>query len=174
MTPIPFSRPTRLRRVLGACALGAVLFVITGGLVKVAPTTAQQKALAQHYTNNDPIWGVLTSAVVSEDRAKGQLDAVFPPAVAALKGATVTVSGFMTPLEAQPRVRHFILTRRSTVCPFCPPNSPSEAVEVRLETPVAVTAEEVTVAGRLSLVAASDEGLFYSLADARPARRAGA
>lgn len=162
-----------LRRTLAVLAVGAVTFVMTGGLIKVAPTTAQQKLLAQHYTNNDPIWGVLTSAVVSEDRAKGQLDAVFPQAVAALNGTTVTVSGFMTPLEAQTRVRHFILTRRSTVCPFCPPNSPSEAVEVRLDAPVPVTAEEVTVAGRMSLTPASDEGLFYSLANARPAPRVG-
>ena len=173
MIPTISGPAERLRRAFAMLALGAGALLMTGGLVKVAPTTAQQKLIAQHYTNNDPIWGVLTSAVVSEDRAKGQLDAVFPPAVAALKGTTVTVSGFMTPLEAQPRVRHFILTRRSTVCPFCPPNAPSEAVEVRLDTPVPVTAEELTVAGRLDLVSASDEGLFYALAAAKPARRTG-
>lgn len=156
-----------LRRTLAALALGAGVFVLTGGLVKVAPTTAQQKLIAQHYTNNDPIWGVLTSAVVSEDRAKGSFDASFPPAVSRLAGSQVQVSGFMTPLEAEGRVRHFILTRRSTVCPFCPPNSPSEAVEVRLTTPLPVTDEEVTVVGRMALTPASDEGLFYTLADAK-------
>ena len=36
-----------------------------------------------------------------------------------------------------------------------------------------VTTEEVTVAGRMSLSPASDEGLFYSLADAHPAPRVG-
>ena len=154
-------------RRLGALALAAGLVVTTGGLIKVAPTTAQQKALAQHYTNNDPIWTVLTSAVVSEDRAAGRLKAAFPPAVSRLSGEQVRVSGFMTPLEAEARVRHFILTRRSTVCPFCPPNSPSEAVEVRLALPLPVTAEEVTVVGRMALTPASDEGLFYTLADAK-------
>ena len=162
----------RLRRVASTLLLGVAAVVGAGGLVKVAPTTAQQKLLAQHYTDDDPIWAVFGSAAVTEDRAKGELDAVFPPAVAALDGKVVTVSGFMTPLEAEGRVRHFILTRRSVTCPFCPPNAPNEAVEVRLSQPVPVTDEEVTVAGRLSLTRASSAGLFYALPDARPARRA--
>ncbi len=161
----------RLRRLAATLWLGAGVFVATGGLVKVAPTAAQQKLLAQHYTDDDPIWAVLGSAAVTEDRARGEYDAAFPPAVAALGGRVVTVSGFMTPLEAQPRVRRFILTRRSVTCPFCPPNAPNEAVEVRLSEAVPVTSEEVTVAGRLTLVPASSAGLFYALPDARPAHR---
>lgn len=161
------TRVAKAARGVAALALGAGVLVTQGALVKVAPTAAQQKALANHYTNNDPIWTVLASAVVSEDRAKGRLNAAFPPALSRLGGTEVRVSGFMTPLEAQTRVRHFILTRRSTTCPFCPPNSPSEAVEVRLATPLPVTGEEVTVVGRMALVPAGDEGLFYVMADAK-------
>jgi hypothetical protein len=127
------------------------------------PLTANQQALLAHYTNNDPNWAILREAVVSEDRAKGILSAAFPRDLTALEGHTFQISGFMTPLEVTERTAHFILTRRSTTCPFCPPNEPTEAVEVKLSQPTAFTNEEVAVSGRLRLVASSDQGLFYRL-----------
>ena len=157
------------RRLFGRALLGAGLWVSQGALIKVAPTAAQKK-IAEHYTNNDPIWATFRQAKVGEDRARGRLTASFTPELAAHAGKPLTVSGFMTPLESSPRLRHFILTRRSTTCPFCPPNEPTEAVEVRLDAPIAFTSEEVTVTGRLALVAESDEGLFYRLDGASPAR----
>ncbi len=157
------------RRTLGRLLLGAALLVTEAGFT-TQPMTAAQKKLAEHYTNNDPIWSVFRQAAVGEDRAKGLLTAAFTPEITAMSGKALKVSGFMTPLEPRTTLRHFILTRRSTTCPFCPPNEPTEAVEVRLDTPIAVTDQEVTVTGRLELVAASDEGLFYRLAAATPAK----
>ena len=154
-----------MRRALRLAAAGAL------ALCAFAPLPAEQAKIAAHYTNNDPVWAVFRKAVVGEDRARGQLTARFPAEVAALEGKAMKLSGFMTPLEAKPRLRHFILTRRSTTCPFCPPNAPTEAVEVTLDQPIAPTDQEVTVTGRLSLVAASDEGLFYRLSAAAPAPR---
>jgi len=106
---------------------------------------------------------VLRETAVSMDRAKGLLLATFPAPVQALSGKSFRISGFMSPLENTPNTRHFIVTRRSTTCPFCPPNEPTEAVEINLAAPTRYTDEEVVVTGRMALVTSSDEGLFYRL-----------
>lgn len=150
---------------LAACAALALVWLGCGGFVQ-RPLTPQEAKIAAHYTNNDPAWGVLAHATITTDRAKGQLSADFGPEVKALAGKTFKVSGFITPLETESRTRHFIVTRRSTTCPFCAPNEPTEAVEVRLTEPTPFTEEEVAVRGRLVLTRTSDEGLFYTLVDA--------
>ena len=155
---------TRLPRLALAAVLAATA-TMTGALVR-QPLTAAQQAIAAHYTNNDPQWTVLRQAKVGEDRAKGLLTAQFPPAVQALSGRPFRISGFMSPLETGQDTRHFIVTRRSTTCPFCPPNEPTEAVEVRLAAPARFTDQEVVVAGRMALSGSSDEGLFYVISDA--------
>ena len=156
------NRPLRTALLAGTLAGAATM---GGGLVR-QPLSAAQQAIAAHYTNNDPEWAVLRQAKVGQDRAKGLLTAQFPPAVQALSGRTFRISGFMSPLETAQDTRHFIVTRRSTTCPFCPPNEPTEAVEVRLAAPVRFTDQEVVVSGRMALAGSSDEGLFYSLSDA--------
>lgn len=153
------------RSLLAGLALSA--WATGAGAMVTQPLTAAQKALVAHYTNNDPQWAVLRQAQVGEDRAKGLLTAQFPPALAALSGKPFRISGFMSPLETGAATRHFIVTRRSTTCPFCPPNEPTEAVEVKLDAPARFTDAEVIVSGRLSLTGSSDEGLFYTLSDAK-------
>jgi hypothetical protein len=59
-----------------------------------------------------------------------------------------------------------MLVRRNTGCPFCPPNAPTEALEVFSQKPVRYTGEEIVMTGRLKLVGASSEGLFFQLKDA--------
>lgn len=152
-------------RDLATCAALACVWLGCGGLVS-RPLTPQETKIAAHYTNNDPAWTVLANATISADRTKGELSADFAPQVRALEGKTFKISGFITPLEADPRARHFIVTRRSTTCPFCAPNEPTEAVEVRLVDPTPFTEEEIAVRGRLVLTSHSDQGLFYALVDA--------
>ena len=153
-------------RVLGAVAVSATLCAFT-----TLPLTPAQQALAIHYTNNDPGWALLRQATVTQDRSRGLLTARFPPDLQKLSGAPFQISGFMTPLESSSRTRHFIITRRSTTCPFCPPNEPTEAVEVRLDQPTSFSDQEIVVSGRMSLVTASDAGLFYSLSSAQVSPR---
>ena len=127
----------------------------------------------QHYVNNDPVWDELNAAVVKADFRRGVYEARFPKALEARRGKPVRIAGFILPLEASPTSAHFSLVRRNTGCPFCPPNAPTEAVEVFARRPVAYTGEEVTVTGRLQLVSSSADGLFYRLDDAEagPGRR---
>ncbi|MGC1301042.1 MAG: hypothetical protein WA840_01600 [Caulobacteraceae bacterium] len=130
------------------------------------PLTPAQQAMVNHYTNNDPAWTILRDARIDEDVAKGVLNAAFGPKLEALDGKPFRISGYMTPLETSMRTRRFVVTRRDTTCPFCPPNEPTEAVEVRLDASTTFTHEEVAVSGRLELVGSSDKGLFYRLTGA--------
>ena len=125
----------------------------------------------KHYVNNDPIWDRLNAARITADRDRGVYRASFPPELQRLNGAEVRIAGFVLPLEASSASRHFSLVRRNTGCPFCPPNAPTEAVEVFAQAPVRYTGDEVVVTGRFELVASSEDGLFYRLRQASPAPR---
>lgn len=71
---------------------------------------------------DDPRWSMFRGVQVDADLAKGMAIAHFPPELTKASGQTLEIAGYMTPLEARDVTRHFILTRRSTGCPFCPPN----------------------------------------------------
>ena len=120
----------------------------------------------KHFQNDDPIWDVLNTVTVSADRAKGEYLAKFPSSLSARQGQRLRIPGFILPLEPSSRSAHFMVVRRNTGCPFCPPNAPTEAVEVRSLAPVSYTGEEVIATGRLQLVSSSGDGLFFRLEDA--------
>ncbi len=162
----PSGRDARQARLPRLAALGALGVLLCGFVTR--PLTSAEQALSSHHTNNDPAWALLRDAEVKDDKAKGVMTATFPAALQARAGKAFQISGYMTPLEDDVHTRHFIVTRRDTTCPFCPPNTPTEAVEVFLTRPIAVTPAEIAVAGRLELVASSQAGLFYRIADASP------
>ncbi|MDB5484084.1 MAG: hypothetical protein JWO83_5137 [Caulobacteraceae bacterium] len=149
-------------RQLGAVAMAAAAITTLGGL-DAGPTLTYNP---KHYQNNDPQWEVLNRTQIVADTAKGEYKATFPAALVARKGAVMKISGFILPLETTSRSAHFMLVRRNTGCPFCPPNAPTEAVEIFSRQPVRYTGEEIAVTGRLKLVPSSDQGLFFQLADA--------
>ena len=119
-----------------------------------------------HYQINDPQWDVLNRTRIVADTAKGEYTATFPAALIARRGSVMKIAGFILPLETTSRSAHFMLVRRNTGCPFCPPNAPTEALEIFSKVPVRYTGEEIVVTGRLKLVASSDQGLFFQLTDA--------
>ncbi|HZZ32797.1 MAG TPA: hypothetical protein VFE10_12490 [Phenylobacterium sp.] len=125
-----------------------------------------------HFQNDDPVWTLLNETQVIADPKKGEYRATFSPALLARQAKRLKVVGFILPLEATSQSAHFSLVRRNTGCPFCPPNAPTEAVEVFAKTPVRYTGEELAMEGDLKLVAASDQGLFFRLQNAEvvPAR----
>lgn len=147
-------------------SLGSAALIATVAIGAAAPADAEQPALTynpQHYQNNDPIWEVLNQTQVVANTASGQYQASFPRALVAISNKSLTIRGFILPLEATSRSAHFMLVRRNTGCPFCPPNAPTEAVEVFAAKPVDYTGEEIAVTGRLGLQGTSDQGLFFRL-----------
>ena len=117
----------------------------------------------QHYVNNDPTWDRFNAARITPDMKVGEYRATFPPDLAARDNKPLRLAGFILPLEASTSSAHFMLVRRNTGCPFCPPNAPTEAVEVFSVRPVNYTGAEMAATGRLKLVASSADGLFFRL-----------
>ncbi len=124
---------------------------------------AERQAQAALPRSDDPLWTLLGSTAVTEDRAHGAFAARFPQAVSALGGRTLTVSGFMLPLETKSETDHFLLSRNTPVCPFCPPGRPNEVIEVHASGPVVPDTDEITVTGRFALQHDAAAGLFFRL-----------
>ena len=123
----------------------------------------QMPGLGGHPEAPEVLWNVLASAKAAPDTKSGVWRANFPDAVKGYAGASISLSGFMLPLQVGAMTNHFALTRRSPGCPFCPPAEPTEVVEVMSTRAIAPTTDMITVEGRLRLVAESSQGLFYRL-----------
>ena len=162
----------RARTGLAAAAACAVASALAGVLIwragqpSFGQPAAERQAQSALPRSQDPLWTLLGSTTITEDRTRGVFEARFPTPVSALGGRTITVSGFMLPLEAQTQTEHFLLSRNTPVCPFCPPGRPNEVIEVRSSGPVYTDTGEVTVTGRFGLQDDASAGLFFRLDDA--------
>lgn len=113
------------------------------------------------------IWDVLAKSTITFHDATGEYSATFPEAVKKLSGQTVTVSGFMLPLESSEKFTHFLLSKRTPTCPFCPPGTPAEIVEVYADAPAEWGDELVTYEGHFELIDNKDLGVFFKLTAAK-------
>jgi hypothetical protein len=109
------------------------------------------------------LWAVLRKTKIGEDDKRGVFTASFPDEVKALDGQSVALSGFMMPLDTTAKSKHFLLTKYTPVCFFCPPGQPNEVVEVTTNKGVAITARMLTVNGRMALINNAEKGLFFRL-----------
>ncbi len=119
--------------------------------------------------SNAPLWTILRKTKIGQDSVRGVFTASFPPEVRALNGQEVALSGFILPLDTAIRTRHFLISRYTPVCFFCPPGEPNEVAEVMTKAGVRLTDRLVNVRGRLVLSDKGDKGLFFQImaADAR-------
>ncbi len=112
---------------------------------------------------DDLRWVILHDVKIDADNAKGVYVATFGKDMADMEGRPFTIIGYMLSVENNLNSPHFVITRRSTGCPFCPPNEPTEAIEVFAVKLVAYTQAPIALEGKLHLVRSSAEGLFYRL-----------
>jgi hypothetical protein len=91
---------------------------------------------------------------------------VFPPAVKALAGKRIKVSGYMLPLQNGAKQTHFVLLAYPPDCPFHLNPAPMQFIEVRTRTPVPVSYDVKTIEGTLALGGQDEPGVFYRFADA--------
>jgi hypothetical protein len=121
---------------------------------------AAQQALPQ---SPDKQWAVLATTVIGEDLERGIFTARHPPRVRALAGRAMTIRGYVMPLETTPTFSHFLLTRYTPVCNFCPPGAPNEVIEVIAATPLAPTQNLVEVSGPFAIANNGEQGLFFRI-----------
>ncbi len=109
-------------------------------------------------------WSVLTA--VKTRVVKNRLLPVFPADVLALDKKIQRVQGFMMPLEAGEKQKHFILSSVPLTCSFCVPGGPESMVEVKAKTPVKYTQEPVVVEGAFVVLPDDPYGLYYRITGA--------
>lgn len=122
-----------------------------------------------HPESLNPLWDLLSATPTQVDRKSGLMTAEFGDDLRKLAGKPLKIDGFMLPLEDSRETIHFALTRRNAGCPFCPPNRPTEAIEVILLSPLRVTGDLVSVRGDLVLQPSSAQGMFFQLRRAEAA-----
>lgn len=153
--------------IAGVLAASLLSVAVPAGAIQ--PTSqpldemAAQKALPQA---NDPLWVKFTKCTLSYDEDTGIYRIRMTPEVRALNGKTVTMRGFVMPMDGSDRTRHFLLSRNTPVCMYCPPGQPNEVVEVRSSRTIAWTDKVVSVTGKLSLVNDEERAIFFKMENA--------
>lgn len=147
--------------ILGAAAILAV--TVPSCLAAQSQEPGERQAQARLPQGRSQLWATLRTTRIGVNEAKGIFTAVHPPAVKALAGKSVALAGFMIPLDASTRGTHFLLSKYTPVCAFCPPGEPNEVVEVRTAKPVAFVTRLVNVTGTFSLQNNGEKGLFFQM-----------
>ena len=115
-------------------------------------------------------WPQLMHTKIHTDYAHGLYSADIPDDVKLLAGKEITIGGYMMPLEPFAKSPHFLLSRRTPSCPFCPPGEPNEIIDVETETPMPWLEDRIIVTGIFELMDDRKAGLFFHLTKARVGR----
>ena len=126
----------------------------------------ERKAQETLPMSSNPLWQMLRKTKITVDEKKGYFNAAIPKEVKALSGKSITISGYMMPLESKDKFKHFLIAKRTPTCPFCPPGEPNEIIEVWSKKPLAYTEESITVKGIFELMNNRDMGVFFKLKEA--------
>ena len=127
----------------------------------------ERKAQDSLPQSRDPIWQKLGETKIIVSKKEGYYSAKIPSDVRLLSGKQVAIKGFMLPLESTEKFKHFLVSKRTPTCPFCPPGEPNEIIDVWTDVPVAWTEDMVTVKGTFQLMNDKEMGLFFKLKDAK-------
>ena len=110
-----------------------------------------------------PLWEEFAKCKIGYSNQTGIYSIAVTPEVKALAGQTVTLNGFVLPLDGSDHTKHFLLTRRTPVCMFCPPGEPNEVAEIVAPHPIVWTDKIVSVTGPLSLINNGEKGMFFKI-----------
>ena len=91
---------------------------------------------------------------------------VFSKDVQSLEGKTITIKGYIIPVEGYKSHKEFIFSAYPySMCFFCGGAGPETVMEIKAKSPVAYTADPVTLRGVLRLNATDINRLMYSLSE---------
>lgn len=114
----------------------------------------------------DEMWNKLADCTVEQDDKKGIYTIQLTPEVRALDGKTITMRGFVLPLDGSDQTKHFLITRNTPVCLYCAPGEANEVVEVLADRAVTWTNKIVSVTGRFKLIDDREKALFFRIENA--------
>ena len=156
-----------------ACALA--FLTLTGFEVQTATyeqsfeieLQSEREAQAQLPHAKDPLWQTLLKTKISVDTEKGLYSAKFSDDIKKLNGQKIKVTGFIVPLEPTITFKHFLLSKKTPVCGFCPPGEPNEVIEVFANKLEKWQDTLVVYEGQFELVNNREQGVFFRLNNAR-------
>ena len=137
-----------------------LLFILCGFTTQPLDERQVQDTLPQ---SKDALWKKLVTTKIHYDEKKGLYSADIPSDIKEMVGKEITISGFILPLESTEKFKHFILSKRTPTCPFCPPGEPNEIVEVFMNKDLTYNENLLTVSGVFSLESNQEMGMFFKL-----------
>lgn len=146
----------------------AVIFLLCGFSKQDSPAgqpRTERKAQDALPQAQDDIWKIFAKCKVHLDQKKYLYSIDYTPEVKAMEGKPLTISGFMLPLESKEKFTHYLLSKRTPTCFFCPPGEPNEIVEVFSKKPVTWDEGIVAVSGTLKFTNNPEKGMFFQIPD---------
>jgi hypothetical protein len=156
-----------MKSKLFASVLTATLLSIPAWAIQ--PTSRPNEEITAQRTLpqvNDALWAKLINCKLDYNEENGVYSIQLTPDVKALDGRTVTLRGFVLPMDGSDRTKHFLISRNTPVCMYCPPGQPNEVVEVRSSRAITWTSKVVAVTGKLSLVNDQEQAIFFKIQNA--------
>ena len=142
------------------CGMRSEKHVLTQPISQPTDERAAQDLLPK---SQSPVWLQFLKCKIGYNNHSGLYNIAVTPEVKALAGTSVTVNGFVLPLDGSDHTKHFLLTRNTPVCMFCPPGEPNEVVEVVAPHAIVWTDKIVTVTGPLTLINNGEKGMFFKI-----------
>jgi hypothetical protein len=124
---------------------------------------AAQSRLPQ---SRDELWRKFVNCRLNYDEENGTYSIKLTPEVKALDGKKITIRGFVMPMDGSDHTKHFLLSRNTPVCMYCPPGAPNEVVEVEASKALEWTDKIVAVTGKLHLVNDQERAVFFKMENA--------
>lgn len=152
--------------ILAGIWISVSAFSIQNSAAPSSQPTEERKAQDALPQSGDPMWNALFQCKVHYDDKTHKYSITYTPEVKAMEGKPMTIAGFMLPLEATEKFNHFLISKRTPTCPFCPPGEPNEIAEVFTQKPVKYDEGVVVVTGTFRFTTNPDLGLFFQLKDA--------
>lgn len=126
----------------------------------------ERKAQENLPQSNDVFWDKFAKSKITLDKKTYKYKIRQTAEIKSMIGKIVEIKGFILPLEAQDKFKHFLLSKRTPTCYFCPPGEANEIVEVFLKKPIKWEDGIFTVKGKLYEMNNPQMGLFFRLKDA--------
>lgn len=152
--------------ILAGTWLSVSAFSVQQNAAVLSQPSDERKAQDALPKSGDPMWNALFQCKVHYDDKSHKYSITYTPEVKAMEGKPMTIAGFMLPLEATKKFNHFLISKRTPTCPFCPPGEPNEIAEVFTAKPVKYDEGIVVVTGTFQFTTNPDLGLFFQLKNA--------
>ena len=118
------------------------------------------------YSQKDPNWFILSEVTFEENHESsfGMPVPTFSQRILDLNGRTITLDGFIYPLEQTASSSHFVLSSLPiSSCFFCGQGGPETVVEIYADEPIRHDLEQISVEGKLLVNESNPTGMIYTL-----------